>query len=91
MTPEREKEVFETLDLLLAQQVVFGAKFETMFVLLETIAKRHGIETIEGVSLREWFEADRQERMLNLLIKMSDNLGDPGYVARLTEKIKSLG
>jgi hypothetical protein len=90
MKPEQEPVVPEIIDQLLVGQIVVQAKFETMFVLLETIAKQQGIEKIEGLPLREWFEADRKERMLNLLIKMGDDLGNPSYVARLAEKIKSL-
>lgn len=90
MTPEREREFSEMFDYLFAAQVTATAKSETMFALLETIAKRHEIEQIEGVSLREWFEADRKERALNILIKFGDALGNPAYVAQITEKIKSL-
>jgi len=90
MTPEQKPLVSEIIDQLIIGQIVVEAKFETMFALLETIAKRNGIENIEGRSLREWFEADRKERMLNVLTKMGDDLGDPSYVARLAAKIKSL-
>lgn len=90
MKPSREQEILEAIDQLLAQQVSVGARFDSLFVLVETVAKSHGIELIDGLSLREWFDADRKKRMLDTLIKMGDDLGDPGYVARLTAKIKSL-
>ena len=78
------------LERLFATQIILGGKIDSLFVLVEILATRQGVTIIDGLPLREWFEDNRRLQMLDALIKLGDQLGDPGFAARVTENIKSL-
>jgi hypothetical protein len=89
MNPKREEQIAELFDQVFASQIVLNAKVDVLRMLVEQLAEKQGLQGIDGLSIAEWFEAERKDQMLTRLIELGDRLGDPGYVARLTEMINS--
>ena len=89
MEPIRAEQVAALFDQVFASQIVLNSKVDVLRQLVERLAEMQGLESIDGLSVAEWFETERKDRMLTRLIELGDRLGDPGYAARLTELINT--
>jgi hypothetical protein len=86
MTPDREKEIGDTLDRLLLSGSVESARHEALLACLEVLAQRAGVVALDGLTLRQWITQDVKTRLAKKMIALEDV--HPGTAARLQQLLE---
>ncbi len=73
----------QMLDGLQAGSLIQAAQIDNILTLLELFGKHLGVEVIEGLSIRDWFQKEKEDQVERILIHFEDQ--DPGVAAFLQQ------
>jgi hypothetical protein len=79
--PSNDSEVAEILDSHQAISLWQIAQIDSLLTLAERVCKHVGINEIEGLSIRDWFQKEKIEQLERILIHFENQ--DPGVAASL--------
>jgi len=80
-----DKDIVKTIDQLLAANLVQSAQIDNLLALVQLLSKRIGLTNIEGLSLRDWFQKEKEDQIERILIHFEDK--NPSAAAFLQQML----
>jgi hypothetical protein len=78
---DRHAVLVDIVDRLLASNVLQQAQIENLITLFEFLGKHVGLSTIDGLSIRDWFQKEKVDQTERILIHFENQ--NPGAAALL--------
>lgn len=78
-------DLLRVIDNLIATNFIQRARFDVLFSMVEALYDRAGASSLEGMSVREWFQREKHEQLERILIECEDH--DPAAAAFVQREI----
>ena len=71
-TKDKHARLIDIVDRLLASNVLQQAQIENLLTMFEFLGKHVGLKTLDGLSIRDWFQKEKVDQTERILIHFED-------------------